>query len=392
MTGVGKTSSPVPPSTGRTGGTAGTEQTPQATGNAPTEGADGKSTENEPERLSQRDMFEDGPVRFSTAQDPQQRRLANATSRFSGRLEDILNVDAMSMAQGQTPHQGALSDDQKSALTSATADFVADMPLGTLAPQFGDAVRSRLSGMGIQLDNINNMTLNEVGDHVGDRAGDFAGDMAKGWANDLKDNSPGAYYGLLAAGATAVGTTAYLGGSDALKSVGLKPKFKTQLFNRSVTARAEATWDKGFNDFKLGGSLEGRVGNPNQGVGQFSAGLGYSLDGQATGVLRHQLSLGNGRQPRDIDDIVPGASYGYWQTTAQFNQQGLERVDTELSLTKPTNGFSLAADAGYNFQTERSQAGVSLRYQPSSNIDFALSGSHDSAGDSQIGLGFRMRF
>jgi hypothetical protein len=76
---------------------------------------------------------------------------------------------------------------------------------------------------------------------------------------------------------------------------------------------------------------------------------------------------------------------------ATANRNGLESVGGNVNY-RPTDNLNLSAGVNHNFQTDRTTATAEAAWKVRENVDFALSASHDSAGDSRIGAGVRIRF
>ncbi len=181
-----------------------------------------------------------------------QQKMEKAIGDFSGTIERILHHDIDSLARGQRPVLDAsqLTDTQREQLQSATKDFLQQIPVGALSPTATKELKGLLQEQGLSTKNIETKTLKELG-KVGQK-------LAKKWAKDLKHDSPLAYYGLAAAAGAAIGTYGYLQGSEGLKKLGIKPKFKTKLFDDKVQLQAEAMWDKHFKNFGVQGDVSGR--------------------------------------------------------------------------------------------------------------------------------------
>lgn len=174
-----------------------------------------------------------------------------AVNTFHDRLRTILHHDAMSLAEGHTPVRSGdtLTPGQQGELTDAAKDMLMDMPIGALSPQMTGELRSYLDRQGVSADNLETKTLGDLGD--------VGGDLAKKWADDLKDSTPAAYYGLLGAAGAAVGAYGYLQGSEALKDLGIKPEVKTSLFGDHIKVRAEAMWERRFRNPNLNADING---------------------------------------------------------------------------------------------------------------------------------------
>jgi hypothetical protein len=145
------------------------------------------------------------------------------------------------MALGQIPPPngqvgGEVSAEQQKQLASAGKDLLMEMPIAALSPSATAYAKAYVGARGVDTTNFESKTIKDLEP--------VAGDLAEKLVDNMKDNSPAAYYGLAAAGAVAVGAYGYSQGSDALKKLGIKPKVDTKLFNDQVSARAEASWGK----------------------------------------------------------------------------------------------------------------------------------------------------
>ena len=59
---------------------------------------------------------------------------------------------------------------------------------------------------------------------------------------------------------------------------------------------------------------------------------------------------------------------------------------------RPNDNLTLSAGVNHNFQTDHTTASAEAAWKVNKDVDFALSASHDSQGDSRIGAGVRIRF
>lgn len=191
------------------------------------------------------DLFEGVGTQGPTLSGPVKERADAAVSTFQDRVSKILHHDAESLALGHTPARTTadLSDEQKTQLQGAAKDMLMEMPIGALSPAATAKAKSFLESKGVSTEGFEQKTLKELGP--------VGGELAKELAADLKDASPGAYYGLAAAGAVAVGAYGYMKGSAALEKLGVKPELDTKLFNDQVNVRAKASWGEKLKDPNL---------------------------------------------------------------------------------------------------------------------------------------------
>lgn len=294
---------------------------------------------------------------MGTPTDP---RLAAASERFTSRLEDVLNRDALSLSRGEQPWQEGqpLSEQQQRELRGAAKDYLMDVPLGAFAPGVKDGVGALLDRAGARPDNLDSMTLRDVQRHVGDAASDFA----EGLVDQVKDKAPAAYYGILGAGAVAAGGLAYTQGSDALRRLGVKPEAKLGLFHKTIELRAGAEWDARFRNFE-----------PNLGVRGHVSGDNYAFNGDVR---------------FDRHGVTDARLSGHYDFSSSTRLLGSVEYQPVRSLRDPNPNLSLD-DGAYD---DRLRASVSLVHRPSDRSTFAITGSYDNVTGPWVGVGFTARF
>lgn len=293
------------------------------------------------------------------------RQAVNANiDRLNARIETALGHDAMSMARGRMPvREGdVLTDAQQTELKNASIDFMKDMPIGALSPEIAGAVQERLSAAGIQVRDINSTKLGDLGN--------IGGDIAKDLLKDLKQDSPAAYYGLAAGAAVAAGYAAYSGGSQKLQSLGIKPEIKQKFFDDKLEVKLRGDWQSHFKDFKVSGSA-----TYTQQIDNWK--LSGSISADSTGLT------GAGLRAQYDTSTLSANAY------VNANRNGLENVGGSV-VYRPNDNFRLSAGVDHNFQTNRTTANAEAAWKVRDNVDFALSASHDSRGDSRIGAGLRI--
>ncbi|MCU0695029.1 MAG: hypothetical protein MUC96_00720 [Myxococcaceae bacterium] len=284
--------------------------------------------------------------------------------RFNSRLEQALGHDAMSMARGRTPvREGdVLTDAQQTELRNAATDFIKDMPLGALDPTLAREVQSRLESRGVQVRDIASTRLGDLGD--------IGADIAKDLLKDLRSNSPAAFYGLAAGAAVAAGYAAWSGGSAKLQSLGIKPELKAKFFDDQLEVKLRGDWQAHFKDFKPSATVTYNYTND-----------AWRLSASATvdsgGLSRMGL---NGSY---TTDTLAANAY------VNANRSGLENIGGSV-VYRPNDDFRLSAGVDHNFQTNRTTANAEAAWRVRDNVDFALSASHDSRGDSRVGVGLRV--
>ncbi len=328
-----------------------TAATPEST--TPAEGAP------PPAGGSVTDTF-DGTRREGGAGTPTDRRLAQAGDRFTTRMQDILNQDALSLSRGETPWRAGqpLSEGQTDQLRDAAKDYLMDVPLGSFTPGVKAGVGALLERAGVRPDNLDSMSLRDVEKHVGDAASDYA----EALVDKVKDRAPAAYYGVLGAGALAAGGLAYTKGSDALRRLGVKPEMKLGLFHDQIELRAGAQWDARFTNFE-----------PTAGVRTRLSGDRYSLDAEATFTRR------------GLSDARLNGSFELGPRTSLVGSAEYQSID---SLRDPNPNLSLSGGS----ERDRLRASLSLLHKPSSNSSLALSASYDNVSGPWVGAGFTLRF
>jgi hypothetical protein len=259
--------------------------------------------------------------------------------RFNSRIETALGHDAMSMARGRTPVREGdpLSQGQLDELQNAASDFLSGMPVGALSPEVASAIEDKLRANGVHVRDISSTRLGDLG-KVG-------GDIVKDLLKDLKQGSPAAFYGLAGAAALAAGHAAWTGGSAKLQSLGIKPEIKQKFFDGQLEVKLRGDWQAHFKDFKP------------------SVGVTYNYNSQD-----FRLS-----------------------TSVTANTSGLNTVGGSV-VYQPHDNFRLSAGVEHNFQTDRTTASAEAAWRVRNDVDFALSASHDSRGDSRVGVGVRIRF
>lgn len=361
MTRIGTNGTP-PPGNTQTQGT-GTTSTPAATGTGPAARADAMTSTSEPEPSARTDAGRvsdtfDGTARQGSAS-PTDQRLAEASDRFTARMEDVLNRDALSLSRGEQPWREGqpLTDAQQGALRDAAKDYLMDVPLGAMAPGVKDGVGALLERAGVRPENLDSMSLRDVQRHVGDAASDYAESLV----DRVKDKAPAAYYGILGAGAAAAGGLAYTKGSDALRRLGVKPEMKLGLFHDHIELRAGAEWEARFRNFEPTAGLRARV-----------SGERYALDGDVS-FNRHGLT--------------DARLTGHYTFSPRTSLAGSVEYQSLHSLRDPNPNLSLDGAAD-----DRLRASLSLVHRPTDNSSLALSATYDNATGPWVGVGFSMRF
>ncbi len=304
----------------------------------------------------------------ATMPNPARQQLEASLKTYTTRVETTLGHDAMSIARGKTPvREGdTLTAAQQTELQSAATDLIKDLPLGALNPQLAAAVQSKLQAAGLDTRDIATTKLKDLGQ--------IGGDVARDLIKDLKQNSPTAYYSLAGGLAAAAGVVAWTGGSAKLASLGIKPEIKQNFFDNQLEVKLRGDWDPHFKNFNTTATVTGRVD------------LGDA--GRLSGSVTANSSTGfdNARVQYDLNR--PNFNLSAYGTA---NRNGLETIGGS-AVYRPNDDLTLSAGVNHNFQTERTTATAEASWKVNRDVDFALSASHDSAGDSRIGAGVRIRF
>jgi hypothetical protein len=356
LTGTGSVSSTTP--TAPTAPTTPAEST-QATGWAAGTGSRGSVNPNQsPPPPSSADLQ-------ATAPNPVRQAVNANIDRLNSRIEVALGHDAMSMARGRTPVREGdpLTDAQQTELRNAATDFMKDMPIGALSPEIAATVQDRLKASGIEVRDIASTKLGDLGN--------IGGDIAKDLIKDLKADSPAAYYGLAAGAAVAAGHAAWTGGSEKLQRLGIKPEIKQKFFDDKLEVKLRGDWQAHFKDFKPSASA-----TYTQQLGD-NWRLSGTVSADTTGIT------GAGIRGSYTSDTLSANAY------LNANRNGLENVGGSV-VYRPNDNFRLSAGVDHNFQTNRTTANAEAAWKVRDNVDFALSASHDSSGDSRIGAGLRI--
>lgn len=299
---------------------------------------------------------------------PVRAQLEAALNAYTSRIETTLAHDPMSMARGRAPvREGdTLTDAQQTELQNASTDFVKSIPLGALSPEVAAGIQSRLKDAGLDTRDIGGTRLGELGQ--------IGGDIARDLVKDLKQASPTAYYSLAGGLAAAAGVVAWQGGSSKLASLGIRPEVKTKFFDDQLEVKLRGDWDAHFTNFKATGTATG--GRDLGDAGRLSASVSAN---SATG-------FDNARVQYDFNR--PNLNLSAYATA---NGHGMESVGGSMGY-RPNDNLTLSAGLNHDFQTDRTTASAEAAWKVNEDVDFALSASHDSQGDSRIGTGVRIRF
>ncbi|MBL8951281.1 MAG: hypothetical protein JNK82_10920 [Myxococcaceae bacterium] len=294
-----------------------------------------------------------------------------ALDRFRGRFESILHADAMSLARGQQPWREGdqLTQQQQRDLVRATTDLLKDTPVSRLSPDLQAAVESSLRSRGIHRD-LTNTRLGDLGD-----AGE---ELARSFAEQLKDEKPGVFYGVGASAAAMVGYAAWTQGSEGMRRLGVRPEVRTRLFNDHVRVGVGADFDARFQNPRA--RLSGEVNLPGDGITRPDFRLGANA----------QLTTSGAIDTLTASASVVGTNYS---ASALATMRGNQVETIAGSYTyNPSSSFALSAGALWNEPDRRLLIGAEAAWRLSRDAEIAGSISHDSRGDSRIGVGARVRW
>jgi hypothetical protein len=309
----------------------------------------------------------DADIRASMP-NPVRTQLEAALNTYTSKIETALGHDAMSMARGKPAvREGdVLTSAQQNELQNASTDFLKSIPIGALSPEVASGIQSKLEAAGINTRDIASTKLGDLGS--------IGGDIAKDLVKDLKASSPTAYYSLAGGLAAAAGFAAWQGGSSKLQSLGIKPEYKTKMFDDHLQLKIGAEWDAHFKNLKGTATVTGQMdlGNAGRISGSVTANSANGFD--------------NARVQYDFNR--PNLNLSAYATA---NRDGLQDVGGNVNY-RASDNLNLSAGVNHNFQTDRTTATAEASWKVNKDVDFALSASHDSAGDSRIGAGVRIRF
>ncbi|MFZ5469795.1 MAG: hypothetical protein ACOZIN_10190 [Myxococcota bacterium] len=320
-----------------------------------------------------------------------------AIDRFTSRVETTLHHDPLSAARLMRPtHQDdPLTEAQLATLDEAANELLLSIPLGALAPGLATTIQARLAEHDIKVTDPSTLQLKDLGK----LGSDIAKDIIKDFKQELKQfrrDSPAAYYSLAGSLALAVGYAAWTSGAGRLEQLGIKPELKRRFFDKRLELKARA--DKQTLGLEARGHLNAGPGvlsgavSVNTREGLSAAEVGYS-------IARPKWSLSSGANADAQGFKTLNAQLGYRPleslhvTAKAAHDFRAERTTASLETSyRPRESFNLSAGLTHDFGAERTTANLEASYRHSSHVDFALSGSHDSEGESRIGAGMRVRF
>jgi hypothetical protein len=331
----------------------------------------------------------------ATLPNPVRQALQKSVDSYTARVETTLNHDAMAIAEGKTPVREGdpLSAAQVTQLQSATTDFIKDVPLGALSPELAASVQQKLKDAGIEVRDLASTRLGDLG-KVG-------GDIAKDLVKDLKTSSPTAYYSLAGGLAAAIGYTAWNDGSAKLSRLGIKPEVKQSFFDGALNVKLSGDWQAHFKNFKGTATVGTQVslGSAGKVTAQVTADTKNGFDNATVGYALDRpnwnLSANADFDKNGFEHASVGGGYHDGELAVSgavtASAKGLESASGRVAWN-PNPDFRLSAAVDHNFQTDRTTASAQADWKVRQNVDFALSASHDSAGDSRVGVGVTIHF
>lgn len=312
-----------------------------------------------------------------------------AVERFYQQMERALRLDArgivLDMSEGRSPFFVAdgtreLSGEQQKELLRAAKDLVMEIPLRALSPELIGVARDALTARGLSTAGLEDKKLGDLGD-IGK---DLATDIVK----DLRDAHPAAFNTLGAVAAVAIGAVAGLEGTDALRAIGIRPEVRLRFLDGALQTRVRAEWDQRFTNPKLSAGLYG-----NFPIGSFRGQAGISLD--VSGPSFSKLDL--------TGVTLSGSAAGVLQNGGLLGFSGQAQVGSDGKVTSAGVGVSYAREQwtvgagatwleGDRSTGSRFQSSLSVGYRPSKTVDVFLLGTHDSGGQTFLGVGARIGF
>lgn len=310
-----------------------------------------------------------------------------ALSQFETRITQILHRDAASLAMGKTPVEfGSLNDTQLDQLQDAAGDYFSNLPFGALKDNVQNVIKGSLDNLGGDTSNIETTKLKDLGD--------IGADIAKNFAQDLREDSPVAFYSIAGAGVAAVGAVAYTQGSDALENLGIKPEFSHDFGRTELSVRGE--WDAKFENSVIGAHVARTFGQHKVGVGaeygggDFNPSLSYAFDGDhldfSSYVTFGDVTTGKAdlRYNNGSDlSIVGKAAFG--ENIDDFARIGATyKIDDAQTIT---------GSAGYLFDSDTFDASIGYSFQPkNTDFDLQIRAGHNSDAGSHAGIGVTWSF
>lgn len=311
-----------------------------------------------------------------------------ALDRFNDAMERALRLDArgivLDMHEGRDPYfmgsgTRTLNGEQQKELRRAAKDLIMEIPLSALSPDLIGVARDALTARGLSTAGIENRKLGDLGD-IGR---DLASDIVK----DLRGAHPAVFNTLGAVAAVAIGTVASLDGTDALRSIGLRPDLRLRFLDGALQTRVRAEWDARFTNPKLSAGLYGNIP-----LGTFQGQLGLSLDAYGPTFGKLQVS----------GMTLSGSTVGTLDNGGLLGLTGQAQISGGGHVSSATLGLSYSRDpwtvgAGATFTGDDGQnrgvsGSLSVGYRPNRNVDVFLLGTMGPNGQHSVFVGGRFGF
>ena len=249
---------------------------------------------------------------------------------------------------------------------NAATEFLKGIPIGALSPDVAAAINDGLKRQGIEARDASTTKLGDLGG--------LGQDVIKSLLSKLKTNSPAGYYSLAATAAAAAGIVAWTGGSAKLEKLGIKPEIKQGFFDDHLSVKLKADFGAHFSNLSATGTVEGHID---------LAGNAGTLTGSLTANTR------TGFESASVGYELTRESFNL-SANADFDRRGLASASVS-GTWNPNPNLALSGSLSHDFRTQSTTATAEASWKASQNVDFALSASHNSQGDNQVGVGVRIR-
>jgi hypothetical protein len=286
-----------------------------------------------------------------------------AYDNFVSRLDAAIAVNPLVL-------QGAEANDhQRDLMLDATKDFVRELPIGALNANFVGVVRDLMEARGLDATGLEGKRIKDLGS--------IAGDIGKTLADQMRDEHPVAFYGLAAAGASALVLNTIQNGTDA--PLAITPKFNVKFLDGLLQARVRAEFEAKLANPVVDLSLrsEGNIGSVRV-MGEAGVVLGgdtfknLDVTGYSLGASAHSLD-------------------GTWGVNARYREGDSTRFELSGSYRDGPWTGSVGAVSDSAVQNGDWNANLSIGYQPSRDVRFTLGASH-GGGNTSVNAGVNVRF
>ena len=282
-----------------------------------------------------------------------------AMRRFVTRVQSIFGRDAMGEAKraaGLTSQVLETSESQRAALDTAAVDLVKDLPVRAFNPVIADKVQKTLADRGVEITDIGARKVGSLGS--------VGGEIAQEIVSDFREKHPKTYHGFAAGVAVGGAVYAYNEGSDALKSLGVKPKVTAKL-GQNTQLGASARWGENFSDFSgtvdathkfgdaktnttLTGSVTARRRNESLEIAAARLGVTHRTgDASANTVVTGSMTASHRGDRLDVNSLRLGITHNEkhdngWKSTTTLNALATSRGDEGLSLNNVDLGHKVS--------------------------------------------------